>query len=122
MYGFKVQQSERFRSRFKRYTKKHKKEMEAIRKNLYSTLEMLGELSLPIHQIKFGPLKCEFGNVFRLSPQGGGVGLKPIRLYFSIDESKKILYLLCLGTKTRQSEDINYCKREVKKQGSAING
>ena len=84
-------------------------------KNLYSTLEMLGELSLPIHQIKFGPLKCEFGNVFRLSPQGGGVGLKPIRLYFSIDESKKILYLLCLGTKTRQSEDIKYCKEEVKK-------
>ena len=31
-------------------------------------------------------------------------------------------YLLCLGKKTRQSEDINYCKREVKKQGSAING
>ena len=30
--------------------------------------------------------------------------------------------MLCLGTKTRQSEDIKYCKRKVKKQGSAING
>lgn len=116
MYGFKFYQSDRFRSRRRSYNRKHKDEMKAVRKNLHSTLELHGELSLPFRQIKFGPLKYEprSGGVFRLFQQGGGEGLKEFRLYFGVDEAKKIIYLLCLGTKTRQSQDIEYCKKELK--------
>ena len=102
--------------------------MENIRKNLERTVDIVNMLDKSIHQINFGPLRCEFGNVFRVSEQGTGAGLTPVRLYFFFNKEEKILHLLCLGTKTRQRDDLNYCKEVMQrmmqqiKQGSFPNG
>ena len=99
--------------------------MEAIRKNLFRTIEIHEELSLPLTQIRFGPLRYESDGIFRLSQQGGGKGLAQVRLYFAIDEAEKILYLLYLGTKTQQFQDIKQAKKELKqlkKQRITIHG
>ena len=123
MDDYITHESDRYSSRFRGYIKKYPREMENIRKNLDRTLNLLDEMNLSIHQLarSFGPLKCEFGDVFRVSQQGKGAGLAQVRLYFRIDKEEKNLYLLCLGTKKLQSEDIKYCKKEVKTR-SAING
>lgn len=114
MNEFKFHHSERYTSREKPFGRKYPREMLALRKNLDRTIGMLQMLEMPITQIKFGPLRYEGGRVFRLSPQGGGKGLNnELRLYFSVDESEKTIYLLALGTKSDQNADIQYCKKEA---------
>ena len=91
--------------------------MENARKNLDRTLALLDTMDIPIHQLArgFGPLKCEFGDVFRVNQQGKGAGLAQLRLYFRVDKQERELYLLCLGIKRSQPKDIQYCKKEIKK-------
>ena len=114
---FEVIECERYTSRLEQYEKKRKyrREVDNTRKNLDRSLSLHIMLERPLHNIDFAPLRCEFGDVFRVSEQGKGTGLAPFRLYFALDESQKKLYLLCIGHKDQQKVDLEYCKEQMKK-------
>ena len=91
--------------------------MSNIRNTIHRTIAIHERSNKSIHQIAagIGPVKCEFADVFRVSEQGKGAGLTPIRLYFCVNKTEKVLYLLALGPKlprSQQQDDINYCKKE----------
>ena len=91
--------------------------MSNIRNTIHRTIAILERSNLSIHQIAagIGPVRCEFADVFRVSEQGKGAGLTPIRLYFCVIKAEKALYLLALGPKepqSQQQDDINWCKKE----------
>ena len=111
--NFKVYQSARFKSRFRKYARTRKPEMGALRRNLDRLFGLLVELEKSINDLhNFGPLKKYKGGFFRLSQQGGG-RLAPFRLYFALNEENKILYLLSVGHKDEQEGDLEYCKEEM---------
>jgi hypothetical protein len=66
-------------------------------------------------QIKFGFFRSEGKGVHRISQHGQGRALKETRLYVCPDEETKTLYLLTLGDKTTQKDDINFCTQWVGK-------
>jgi hypothetical protein len=115
--GYGVYESDRFCSRLNKYLKNHPREMSNIRNTIHRTIAIHERSNKSIHQIAagIGPVKCEFADVFRVSEQGKGAGLTPIRLYFCVNKTEKVLYLLALGPKlprSQQQDDINYCKKE----------
>ena len=51
-----------------------------------------------------------------IGQEGGyGKGLAKTRLYTYPDAGSKTLYLLCIGGEKGQSQDIQYCREQVRK-------
>ena len=115
--GYETHEHPKFVSNFNKFLKKYPDEMRNIRESLHRTLGHYDETNMSLHQIAhgIGPFKCEFEDVFRLSEQGPGTGLTPVRLYLCVNKEKKSINFLCLGTKQSQPEDISHCKKERKK-------
>lgn len=110
---FEQRTTNRFEARAKTYAKKHKNELNAVINNL-ARLERLLNEGKPLRPPPCGFLKDEGGGVMRISEAGGGGNLAATRLYIYVVEVAEVIYLLSLGDKNTQQEDITECKDLVR--------
>lgn len=106
--------TEDFGRRFGRYEKKHRRELEAVLRNLARYMEALNVGANPL-QVKFGFIHSEGKGVVAIGENGGGRSLAATRLYVYPDATERVLHLLILGDKRCQTEDIQFCHECVDK-------
>ena len=112
---WKLEDTGRCRARFKTYEKNHPRELGAVLDNLQRFVDLINSGVSPL-QVKVGFIHREPNGIRAIDQKGGpGPGLAATRLYIYCDTKTNILHLLCIGGKQRQNEDIQYCKKEVKK-------
>jgi hypothetical protein len=105
--------SDDFRRQHRWFEKKRPKELRAMLVNLDAYLAALVAGTKPL-QIKFGFMHAELRGVVAIDQKGGGKGLAQTRLYVYPDVDDQKLYLLTIGDKNTQKDDIKLCKRLVK--------
>ena len=110
MWG--ILKTDHYARRYRKYGKKKQKELHAVENNLDIFLKSLrsGEKPKPL---LFGFLHSEPMGVIAVD-QTGGQKLSETRLYVYPDVGTNTLYLLTLGDKSTQHDDIQDCKRFVK--------
>lgn len=104
--------SEQYQRRYERYMKKKSNQLNAVLENLEVLLRYLRLGKHPqTLQCKF--LHKEPSGVLAID-QSGGPKVAATRLYVYADRTTKTLYLLTLGDKTTQRDDIQDCVRYAK--------
>ncbi len=107
---WKLRTTEAYESRFKRFAKKHGRELKAVLSNLDRFLGALNAGSPPLQAKKaFGFIHREPGGVVAVDQKGGGPNLAQTRLYVYADDRECVLYLITLGDKASQKDDIRTC-------------
>jgi hypothetical protein len=99
-----------FERRLKRYKKKRPLVLAAVLGNLDTYFETL-KRGIPVQRINFGFLHREPHGVKAIDQKGGEGRLAQARLYVYPDEKSEVLYLITLGDKDSQQEDIQNCNR-----------
>jgi len=112
MWG--IERTHEYEARQAKFEKKHAAELMAVLLNL-KRLQLALDAGAKLLQVKFGFFRSERNGVYRISQQGQGRALKETRLYVHPDEDAQTLYLLTLGDKTTQQDDISFCKRWVER-------
>lgn len=102
-----------FKMRFKWYEKKKPKELKAVLDNLDTLIKSLHSGKKP-KPFVYGFLSAEPSDVIRISEAGSETQVAATRLYVYPDTGTDTLYLLTIGDKPSQSDDIKDCKRIVK--------
>lgn len=96
----------------KHYLKKHARELQALKRNLGRYLELLN--TAPNSKaVQAGYLHNEPQGVKAVDQSGGGAGLQETRLYTFADDNTRTLWLITIGNKNEQSEDIQFCRKFV---------
>ena len=91
------------------YVKKHQKELDAVERNLNTYFTALSMGAKPA-QIKYGFVHAKYRlGVFSITQQGGGKNLAQTRLYVYPDTPNEVLWLLTLGDKNTQPDDVQLC-------------
>lgn len=103
---------EEYERRFKKWPKKHKRELLAMLNNLDVFLKALLGGQKP-SAAKFGFIHPEPCGVLAIDQKGAGPGVKETRLYIYPDEAHECVRLITLGDKDSQREDIQTCTRFV---------
>jgi hypothetical protein len=96
----------------KHYRKKHPRELAAVLNNLDRYLCLIKILPNP-RSAAAGYLHPEPGGVIAIDQKGGGSNLQETRLYTYACEAQNVLYLITVGNKDSQSNDIQIAKRFV---------
>ena len=113
MWG--VLKTRQYERRLKQYEKKKNKkpQLAAVLNNLeiFQKSLMAGKKPKPF---VYGFLRTEPSDVIAITEQGGGANIAATRLYVYPDTETETLYLLTLGDKSTQSDDIRDCKDFVK--------
>jgi len=111
---WKLRTTEAYESRLKRYAKKHRRELKAVLSNLD---RFWGALNAGTHSIQarkaFGFIHRESDGVVAIDQRGGGPNLAQARLYVYADDRECVLYLIALGDKATQKDDIRTCREFV---------
>jgi len=107
---WKVLRTEEFERRQKKYAKKKKNELMAVLNNLDIFLASLQAGRKP-RPFAYGFLHSEPGDVIAIDQKGAGSSLAATRLYLYAAVEAETLYLLTIGDKSSQSDDIANCKR-----------
>jgi hypothetical protein len=102
---WKLVTTDEYERRQRTYLKKHPRELQAVLDNLDTYFESL-KTGTKALQIKHGFLHNEGQGVVAIDQKGGGSNLAQTRLYVYPSEEEEILYLLTLGDKGSQREDI----------------
>ena len=118
MAGWELNFTDKYSRMYKQYEKKSPNELIAVLSNLdfyFSALNNLGDPLL----IKAGFIHREPDGIKAIDQKGGKrvkrkTKLKQTRLYIYPAMQEKILYLLTIGDKNSQKEDINFCRNFVK--------
>ena len=98
--------------KFKRFARKHAREYESLFANLDKIIRILrGGNKILGFRVDF--FRSEGGGVYRIG-QTAVRGSKESRLYVFPDEPNRICYILSIGDKSSQSDDINEAKNIVK--------
>ena len=100
---------EGYKRRCKHWPKKYRRELIAVHDNLDTFFKALRSGQTPA-QAKFGFIHPESLGALAIDPKGGGPHLKETRLYIYPDEKRQRLYVITLGDKDTQTEDIKACK------------
>ncbi len=111
---WKIRRTDEFERRLKRYEKKLPRELEAVLDNLDTYFKTLVSGTKP-KQAVFGFVHAEPGDVVAIDQKGGGRSLAQTRLYVYPDVARETLYLITLGDKKSQRDDIAVCKDFVAK-------
>ena len=113
--------SSNFRSKFRKFEKKHKNEAVNLINNLDTVFETL-QSGVPMSKIRAGYIHNERRGVLavdqRVMTGGSKVGkrgMKESRLYFYPDEENHVLHLITIGDKKSQSVDVNESHAYVEK-------
>ena len=102
-----------FERRAKKWEKKRPRELAAALDNLNDYLKFLNQ-NLPVRQIRAGFIHVEPKGIVAIDQSGANESnLTVTRLYCFPDEKNKILYLITLGDKKSQSDDIQGAKKFV---------
>lgn len=103
--------------RHEHYEKKHPHELAAVTGNLDTYFKTLNEVNNPL-QVKAGFIHNEPSGIKAIDQKGGRqkIKLQQTRLYIFPDTSSKTLYLLTIGDKGTQRDDINFCREYVRKE------
>jgi hypothetical protein len=97
--------------RFKRFAGKHPREYESLFANLEKILRLL-RAGNKIGGFGVGFFRSEGGEVYRIG-QTGVESAKESRLYVYPDEPRHVMYILNIGDKDSQRDDINGSKNIV---------
>lgn len=111
MYDFR--RSNRYDTRYKYFAKRHPDELQAVINNL-DKLKAILNSGERLNPPPYGFLKSEGGGVYRISESGGGGSLMATRLYIYVDQGSEMIYLLTLGDKNTQQDDIQDSKTIVR--------
>jgi len=103
-----------FERRYKRYDKKKRQQLLAVTNNLARFVTLLNAGRKP-KPLAYGFLRDEGLGILRISEAGSAARVAATRLYVYPDAEREDLYLLTIGDKNSQSDDIESCKRFVKK-------
>lgn len=117
---WKLKTTDDYKRRFKRFAKKHRRELQAALSNLDRFLGALnaGASSLQARR-SFGFIHREPGGVVAIDQKGGGPHLAETRLYVYAVEIEHVLYLITLGDKTTQKDDLRVCREFVSELAKA---
>ena len=102
------------------YEKKHPHELSAVLSNLDSYVKALNSGCNPL-QISGGFIHPEPEGIVAIDQKGGKqkIKLQQTRLYIYPQTERKLLYLITIGDKRLQGEDIKLCRafvREIRKE------
>lgn len=95
------------------YAKKRPNELAAVLRNLDRYLKQLS-VSKNSKCVQAGYLHTEQGGVLAVDQKGGGGNLQETRMYIYADDEKQTVYLIAIGDKAAQHNDVEYCKDFVK--------
>lgn len=91
------------------YEKKHPRELGAVLRNLERYLQLINA-ARNAKCVQAGFLHHEPAGVVALDQKGGGAGLQETRLYTFAQEDQRILWIITLGNKHTQPDDIRISK------------
>jgi hypothetical protein len=97
--------TDEYEKRHKRLEKKRPRELEAVLDNLDTFFTALNAGAKP-QQIHMGCIHPEPHGVLALDQKGGGKNLAQTRLYIYPDTETEIVYVITLGDKGTQANDI----------------
>jgi len=98
--------------RFKKFAGKHAREYASLFANLDKIMGLLAAGQKP-GSFQVGFFRSEREGVYRIG-QTGVPSAKESRLYVYPDEQNRIMYVLNIGTKEGQAEDINEAHRTAR--------
>ena len=110
-----VEPTDQYNRDLKYYSKKHPEELIAVTDNLDTYLKLLNGCDNPVH-ISVGFLHHEPDGMKAIDQKGSKSRqkLQQTRLYTYAYADKNVLYLLGIGGKTSQNEDIQKCRKYIK--------
>jgi len=104
--------TDEYERRHKRFEKKRPKELAAVLDNLDTVFTALKAGAKP-QQIHMGCIHAEPHGMLALDQKGGGKNLAQTRLYIYPDPDSEIVYVITVGAKDTQPEDIKLCAEYV---------
>ncbi len=105
--------SDEFERRLKRYGKDRPRETKFVLGNLESFREALNA-GARSQDVRAGFIHPEPGGILAITERGAGKNAIPLRLYVYPDDDAQCLYLITLGDKKSQTDDIQFCKKSLK--------
>ena len=116
---WKLGESLRWSKDYRHYEKKHPTELAAVMNNLDTYMKALTAAAALQHVrlIQAGYLHNEPKGVIAIDQSGGEGKLQATRLYTYAYLKEQKLYLITIGNKKEQQNDIEYCKEFVKNLG-----
>ena len=94
------------------YDKKHPRELAAVTNNLIRFLSLLN-CSKNAKCATAGYAHPEPHGIVALDQKAGGPNLQETRMYVFPNEAEQVLYLITIGNKNTQHDDIQFSKRFV---------
>jgi hypothetical protein len=104
--------SEDFARQAKWYAKKRRHEFDAVSANLDRLIELLRDGHDPA-RLNFGFIHHEPAGVIAVDQTGAGRKLAATRLYVYAYVERETVFLLTIGDKQSQGDDIRFCKQSV---------
>jgi len=108
-----TEDGEAIRSGFKKVSRNHPEEYAACFANLDKVLTILNNGN-KVGGFKVGFFRPEGNGLYRIG-QTGVKDSKEVRLYVYPDTESEIMYVLAMGTKESQKNDIKEAKKKTKK-------
>ena len=108
---YKKEQTDQFNNRFKKFEKQSSDSLKYVLVKLgvlFKALECDGK----IESLSYNFLRYERDGVYAV--RCSSKGKRPLRLYIHLHLSSETIYLLTLGDKNTQSDDIRWCASIVK--------
>ena len=106
---WKLVLTDEYERRHKRYEKDHPRELQAVLDNLDTYFKSL-EAGIKPLQIRHGFMHNEPLGVVAIDQKGGGKSLAQTRLYVYPDTEAEILFIITLGDKRSQKNDLETCR------------
>ena len=100
------------KSQFKKFRKNHPEEYNSCFTNLDKVKSLL-DSGHKLKEFQIGFFRSEGGNLYRVG-QSGVVAAKESRLYVYPSEAEQKIYILQIGTKETQQQDIKKAKQLIK--------
>jgi hypothetical protein len=107
---WKMIKTEEFERRRKKYAKKKKNELASVLNNLDILVASLN-LGRKLRPFVHGFMHPEPGGVIAIIQKGGGRSLAETRLYLYAVVERETLWLLTIGDKSSQGDDVKDCER-----------
>jgi hypothetical protein len=109
----------RYENRLKKFAKKHGEETRAVHENLDTYFASLNAGVKPMQLVKESWVHNEQMGIHAIDQSPLGKGSLETRLYVFPEESTTTLYVMTIGDKDQQKDDVRECCALVKKLRSA---
>ena len=107
-----IERTDKFVTRFRRFQKKHPNETLAVLNNLDTYTRTLNDGVKP-SLIKAGFIHPEPQGVVAIDQRGAKGRLRQTRLYIYAYEHDQVVYLITIGDKNTQKQDLKDCRKFV---------